>query len=125
MQFLKGYSLDEYIAKKAIPTIPQVLRIAAETAAGLAAAHDIGLIHRDIKPGNLWLVAPRGRVKILDFGLAKPVDSDIELTRSGTIIGTPAYMSPEQVRGREGGPPHRSVQPGGRDVSAVYRSVTV
>lgn len=98
MQYLEGYSLDAFLKRKGNPTVAQVLRIAAEAAAGLAAAHKIGLIHRDIKPGNLWLEAPNGRVKILDFGLARPVDANIELTRSGVLVGTPAYMSPEQAR---------------------------
>ena len=95
MQFLQGYPLDEFLKRKGSPTIPQILRIARETAAGLSAAHDLGLVHRDIKPGNLWLEAPNGRVKVLDFGLARPIDSEGELTKSGAIVGTPAYMSPE------------------------------
>jgi serine/threonine protein kinase len=99
MEFLEGYPLDQYLRKKGSPTIPQVLRIAAEAAAGLAAAHKLGLVHRDVKPANLWLEAPHGRVKVLDFGLARPVDAEVELTQSGAVIGTPAYMSPEQARG--------------------------
>lgn len=101
MQFLEGYPLDEYLKKKGNLSIPQVLRIAAEAAAGLAVAHKIGLVHRDIKPGNLWLEAPNGRVKVLDFGLAKPLDAEVELTVSGAVVGTPAYMSPEQGRGEK------------------------
>jgi serine/threonine protein kinase/Leucine-rich repeat (LRR) protein len=99
MQYLEGYPLDEYLKKKGEMAMPQILRIARETAAGLEAAHKLGLIHRDIKPGNLWLEAPNGRVKLLDFGLARPVDSDVELTKSGVVVGTPAYMSPEQAQG--------------------------
>jgi len=99
MQFLTGSPLDEYLRNKGTPSMPQVIRLAREAAAGLAAAHRIGLVHRDVKPANLWLEAPNGRVKVLDFGLAKPVDTDIEVTKSGSIIGTPAYMSPEQARG--------------------------
>ncbi len=101
MQFLQGYPLDEYLQKTGLPSVPQILAIGRETAAGLAAAHAIGLVHRDIKPGNLWLEAPNGRVKVLDFGLARPVDSQAELTQSGVIIGTPAYISPEQARGQK------------------------
>ncbi|MFM8274811.1 MAG: SUMF1/EgtB/PvdO family nonheme iron enzyme, partial [Gemmata sp.] len=63
------------------------------------AAHKLGLVHRDIKPANLWLEAPNGRVKVLDFGLAKPISSETELTKIGEVRGTPAYMSPEQARG--------------------------
>ncbi len=99
MEFLEGYPLNEYLKKKGNLSLNQVMRIVAEASAGLAAAHKIGLVHRDIKPGNLWLEAPNGRVKVLDFGLAKPVHAEVELTQSGAIVGTPAYMSPEQARG--------------------------
>jgi serine/threonine protein kinase len=98
MQFLKGYPLDEYLKKHPQLDIKQIMRIGFEAAFGLAAAHELGLIHRDIKPGNIWLEAPKGRVKLLDFGLAKPVHCEVELTQSGAIVGTPAYMSPEQAR---------------------------
>ncbi len=102
LQYLQGYPLDEFLKKKGNPTIPQTIRIGAETALGLAKAHKLGLVHRDIKPGNLWLEAPTGRVKILDFGLVKPVvgAEGAELTGSGAIMGTPAYMSPEQGLGK-------------------------
>lgn len=101
MEYLEGYPLDAYLKKKGNPSFSQVLRLAADTAAGLAAAHRQGLVHRDIKPGNLWLEAPAGRIKVLDFGLARPVDTDVELTKSGAIVGTPSYMSPEQARGEK------------------------
>ncbi len=101
LQYLQGYPLDEYLKKKGLPSLPQVVRIGQETALGLAAAHKLGLVHRDIKPGNIWLEAPNGRVKILDFGLAKPVEEadGKELTASGALVGTPAYMAPEQGLG--------------------------
>ncbi len=70
MQFLKGETLEDRIRKQGKLPIPEVLRIGRETTLGLSAAHERGLVHRDIKPANLWLESERGRVKILDFGLA-------------------------------------------------------
>ena len=67
-------------------------------AEGLAAAHDRGLIHRDIKPGNIWLEAGKDRVKIVDFGLARGQGEDSNLTQQGAILGTPSFMAPEQAR---------------------------
>jgi serine/threonine protein kinase/formylglycine-generating enzyme required for sulfatase activity len=100
MSFLKGMSLDDWLKHRRPLTMPQILRIGRETAQGLAAAHERGMIHRDIKPANLWLDgSARGRIKILDFGLARAEKEDIALTRSGQIVGTPQYMSPEQAAG--------------------------
>jgi predicted Ser/Thr protein kinase len=98
MEFLHGASLDRWLGRGRPLTVPQAVRLTRETAAGLAAAHAHGLVHRDIKPGNLWLEAPHGRVKILDFGLARSAKDDVHLTVSGVIVGTPAYMAPEQAR---------------------------
>jgi serine/threonine protein kinase len=99
MEFLRGGTLEGWLKPGQRPTVPQAVRLGKEIALGLAAAHARGLIHRDIKPANIWLEAPKGRVKILDFGLARPVNDDENLTHSGLIVGTPAYMSPEQARG--------------------------
>lgn len=101
MEYLKGLPLNEYLRQKKPIGISQAIRVGREIAAGLGAAHKRGLIHRDIKPANLWLEAPNGRVKILDFGLAKPVDAagERELTKDGAIIGTPSFMAPEQAEG--------------------------
>jgi serine/threonine protein kinase len=100
MPFLKGESLDARLKRESRLPIPEVLRIGKETAQGLAAAHANGLVHRDIKPANLWLEGSEGRVKILDFGLAKAASDAAHLTQSGLIVGTPAYMAPEQGGGR-------------------------
>lgn len=108
MDLLEGESLDDWLKRgqKASPAV--VCRIGREVAEGLAAAHGQGLIHRDIKPGNLWLenlpgepgASPtRWRVKILDFGLARATQGQEQLTSQGVIVGTPAYASPEQFRG--------------------------
>ncbi len=98
MEFLDGKPLDEFLkgGKRLNPR--QIIRLGREMAEGLAAAHEQDLIHRDIKPGNIWLEAPKGRVKILDFGLARSISDDVSLTQTGAILGTPAYMAPEQAR---------------------------
>ncbi len=99
MQYLQGVCLHRYMTAKGIPPLPAAVRIAREVAAGLEAAHAVGLLHRDIKPGNILLEAPKGRVKLLDFGLATPfAPGDTKLTQTGLVVGTPAYMSPEQAR---------------------------
>lgn len=100
MQLLRGMSLEERLARAGgrLP-LPQVLRIGREIAEGLAAAHARGLIHRDIKPANVWLEERRGRVRILDFGLARGSEPDAQFTQAGAVIGTPAYMAPEQATG--------------------------
>ena len=118
MQFLKGQTLREKLEPGGPLPVSQLLDIAIQIAAGLEAAHEQGILHRDIKPANIFLT-DSGVVKVLDFGLAKwigsveafgtPAGSDkvtaevesSSLTRTGTTIGTAAYMSPEQVRGEK------------------------
>ena len=102
MEFLNGMPLDKWLKDGRKPNLAQILRMGGEIAEGLAAAHARGLIHRDIKPGNIWLDSDhKGRVKILDFGLARVGTDDVHLTHSGAIVGTPAYMSPEQGAGQK------------------------
>jgi serine/threonine protein kinase len=101
MPLLKGESLRDRLEKSSARlTLKEVCRLGQEIAAGLAKAHELGLVHRDVKPDNIWLEERTGRVKILDFGLARAADES-ELTQSGTILGTPAYMSPEQAEGNQ------------------------
>jgi serine/threonine protein kinase len=106
MPLLKGLSLEDFLQKKAAKGVPlapaEVCKIGREIAQGLAAAHERGLVHRDVKPANVWLDrSAGGRVKILDFGLALLTErvGDRHITQSGVILGTPAYMAPEQAQG--------------------------
>jgi serine/threonine protein kinase/CubicO group peptidase (beta-lactamase class C family) len=99
MQFLRGESLDDRLKRVGHLPPDEVLRIGREVAEGLAAAHARGLIHRDIKPANVWLEAGKDRVKILDFGLVRAAGGEGHLTKPGTIVGTPEYIPPEQIRG--------------------------
>ncbi len=101
MQFLDGESLEARLRRERRLPVAEALRIGRETAEGLAAAHERGLIHRDIKPANLWLEGAKGRVKVLDFGLARGAADEGHLTQSGAIVGTPAYMAPEQAGGKK------------------------
>ncbi len=98
MEFIEGESLDAKIERGPL-SLKEALGFARQVAAGLAAAHAKGVVHRDIKPGNL-LVTPEGGVKILDFGLALLTEGS-KLTKLDTTVGTVAYMSPEQAQGME------------------------
>ncbi|QDT14937.1 WD40 repeat domain-containing serine/threonine protein kinase [Alienimonas californiensis] len=98
MEYVAGRSLKEKLDADGPLELRETLRIGAQIAAGLAAAHERGLIHRDVKPGNVLLENGVERVKLTDFGLARVAD-DVALTRTGQIAGTPQYMSPEQAEG--------------------------
>jgi peroxiredoxin/predicted Ser/Thr protein kinase len=97
MEWLDGESLGSTLARGPLD-VRESARVAREVAAGLAAAHAAGVIHRDVKPSNV-LVTSDGAVKILDFGVARPAEKlATALTRTGQVVGTPAYMAPEQAR---------------------------
>ena len=98
MPFVPGESLQQRLTRQGPLDVVDTLRIGQQVAEGLAAAHAQGLVHRDIKPGNILLERNVERVLLTDFGLARAAD-DASLTRSGVIAGTPQYMSPEQARG--------------------------
>ncbi|MFO7737926.1 MAG: serine/threonine-protein kinase [Desulfatiglandaceae bacterium] len=98
MELLDGKDLDGFCQKDNLLPLRRVLDIAAKTADALDYAHTQGVIHRDIKPGNIMLLK-NGHVKVTDFGIAKAVSSSH--TKTGIILGTPNYMSPEQINGRE------------------------
>ena len=111
LELVEGETLAERVAKGPLP-VEEALEVCRQIAEGVEAAHEKGVIHRDLKPANVK-VTPKGKVKILDFGLAKAFEEETpvtdisqsptlteEMTRAGVILGTAAYMSPEQARGR-------------------------
>ena len=112
MDFLDGEDLASVAARLGVLPVEVAVRLVAQTCEGLIAAHAVGIVHRDIKPSNLFLVAPTSAgeriVKILDFGIARLQREDAdrggltELTQTGAMIGSPQYMSPEQLRGARG-----------------------
>lgn len=97
MTYSRGVSLQRRLQENGALEVREILRIGMQAAKGLAAAHSQGIVHRDIKPANFFLDDNVERVQLMDFGLARAVD-DASLTRSGTLAGTPQYMSPEQAR---------------------------
>ena len=101
MEMLHGHSLAEVLKQHGPGTPQQVAALVRQGGAALGAAHDVSLLHRDLKPENIYLVSnPTGyRMKLIDFGLAKNLEVDTGITEQGILVGTPAYMAPEQING--------------------------
>jgi len=99
MEFLHGHDLARYVKPDALLPIPKVINIVFKSALALHYAHQHNVVHRDIKPANIMYEPDSGSIKITDFGIARITDSS--KTKTGTVLGTPTYMSPEQVAGRK------------------------
>ena len=102
MEFVRGEALSEVLRRTARLSEEHTLDVLEQTARALQAAHDLGLVHRDIKPGNI-MITPAGQVKLTDFGIAKAM-GEAAVTQTGMIIGTAHYISPEQAMGEDATP---------------------
>lgn len=98
MEFIEGTTLSTVISKNKKINITDVLHIGAQVSSALQAAHESNLVHRDIKPGNI-MITPNGKIKVTDFGIVSIQNEDSDMTKSGTILGTANYISPEQAQG--------------------------
>jgi serine/threonine protein kinase/HD-like signal output (HDOD) protein len=101
MEFVAGESLQDRLDAGVMFSVADIARIGHHSALGLAAAHELRMIHRDIKPANLLMEAANRRVRLTDFGLARAMDHDYQISQQGILVGTPIFMSPEQVDGKQ------------------------
>ncbi len=99
MEYIEGNTLTSIIANKRIISMNDILFIGAQVSSGLQAAHSKGLVHRDIKPGNI-MITPEGKVKVTDFGIVSLQNEESDITKTGSILGTASYISPEQAQGK-------------------------
>jgi len=101
MEYVDGWPLTKYLGERGTLSLAERVEIARQAAQALQHAHERGVVHRDVKPGNI-LLTREGRVKVADFGIGKLLASGAtDLTRTGQLVGSPAYMSPEQIRGQK------------------------
>src|SRR5688500_2219408 len=101
MQFVPGRTLREILNEKGAWSFERADRVLRDVAGALAHAHERGIVHRDVKPENIFIDERTGRALLSDFGVARSIESDSQLTATGTAIGTPSYMSPEQIDGTQ------------------------
>ena len=99
MEYIEGNTLTSIIANKKTISMNDILFIGAQVSSGLQAAHSKGLVHRDIKPGNI-MITPEGKVKVTDFGIVSLQNEESDITKTGSILGTASYISPEQAQGK-------------------------
>ncbi len=104
MELVSGHTLREIVAREGPLEVGRAVRLINQASAGLRDVHARGIVHRDVKPSNLLVHQPDGpdgdeQLKVLDFGLTKRIENDPEITRPGTVVGSPMYMAPEQVEG--------------------------
>ena len=99
MEYIEGNTLTSIIANKKTISLNDILFIGAQVSSGLQAAHSKGLVHRDIKPGNI-MITPEGKVKVTDFGIVSLQNEESDITKTGSILGTASYISPEQAQGK-------------------------
>ena len=99
MEYIEGSTLTSIISKNKTISLSDILFIGAQVSNGLHAAHQKGLVHRDIKPGNI-MITPDGKVKVTDFGIVSLQNEESDITKTGSILGTASYISPEQAQGK-------------------------
>lgn len=98
-ELLEGVELGAYLDQVGKLSVESAVRVVRQVCQALTAAHQHGIVHRDMKPENVFLVGPEGHVKVLDFGISKVGEGNANLTKTGMVMGTPGYMAPEQARG--------------------------
>jgi len=99
MEYIEGETLTSIISKNKTISLSDILFIGAQVSSGLHAAHQKGLVHRDIKPGNI-MITPDGKVKVTDFGIVSLQNEESDITKTGAVLGTASYISPEQAQGK-------------------------